>query len=295
VRAFVRKKYQHRVKVEVDGKVMVTDTGSRKWRDHMINPNRVISYAQSRRVPLYAYTYEDFITVFASKNNTMMEGRYGPLYPQDPFMKSWTYFSTIPPDNYPWPDMINTQSWWVKIPTSTLREMLHQGSNDLRVYRALAMKQVGAKVVKDPETGYFYGIIGESVINVSGHVISMLLMAGKGVIDVRRYWDVVAAQLGQAMTKKKKNKLYTKLARSGKLTEDATANPFKIWHTYWDYYCAVITYIIMTNDLKMKFDPWVVRISIKSLNAMEDNYPTKTLIRRDLLDKFRRIAGDMVV
>jgi hypothetical protein len=285
---------QHRIKISISGNIMTTDTGNDLWQDHMVNPNDVLLYAQSKGVKLFLYTFEDFVSVMATDEEyRMMRGRYGPAFMQDPFLRSWSFFSTIAPRYYPWPDWTNTQTWWVKIPTSTLRRVWNQTSQEQREYRRITMNGLGWQVVKDHSNGYYYGITKTGhIVDVSGHAISMLIMAGMGVVDIVRYWDTVAAQLRQALTNKRKAKTYTHLVRNGYLTEDAISNPYKTWHTYWDYYAAIGVYVVMAKDLKYPLDLKVVRMSIRSLNAMEKRNPTKRYMRKSLRAKVGELLQD---
>jgi hypothetical protein len=279
---------EHRLSVSYKGDIVYTisSTGN-KWRDYMVNPNRIMAYALSKRKTLFMYTFKDFVTLMASKDQQMIQGRYGPFDSTDPYMNSWIFYSTIPIPNYPWPDHLNTQTWWVKVPTSILRNVWRQGPNDQRDFRAVAMIIMGAEVVRDPEDGYYYGWLNGNAINVSGHFISMLIMSGEGVIDIRRYLDTVKAQLTQAVSNNKKSPSYKRLIKEGNLTEDATRKPFKVWHTYYDYISSIYAYIVMAGHLKFKIDVWAVRIAFKSLNMMESDVPTAQFIRKRLNSKVR--------
>jgi hypothetical protein len=278
--------------VKVQSDEMVTVTSSRTWVDHFHSANRLLS----RNPQLVGYTYQDFLTLGCSKDYTMREGFFGPVNTRDGFMNSWSFLSTLTPPTYPWPDQYNTQTWWVKTPTSLLRSVLRQGPAEQKQLRILGIECLTERsyAVKVPEIGHWYGYLPEySVcVDVSGHAISMLIAATYGVVDIRKYWDTVTAVAAEHEKTGKKSAEYKRLARIGRLTEDASVKPFKLWHTTWDYWAAVYTYILGAKVLNYPLDIHVLRISYQKIREMERKVPSlKFAVRKELRRKVLPLRG----
>jgi hypothetical protein len=263
--------------------MVFTETSKGTWFDYDVDPNRIASY----RRDISFYTYPDFLTLILSNGYHPSYGEYGPVNPRDPFQNCWNFFSTEKPDAYPWPDQLNTQTWWVKMPSSRLRAIWNQAPDDQRNMRGEALTSLtpNAVSVLHEESGYWYGYLPEYdvVVDISGHAISMLIMAGQGVVDIIRYWDTVGAMLGQSLTTGKKNRQYLELVKAGRVTEDATVHPFKLWHTVWDYWGALYAYVQGAKEMKYPINVWVVRATYTRLKEIEVEFPQiKTFKRKEL-------------
>jgi 23S rRNA U2552 (ribose-2'-O)-methylase RlmE/FtsJ len=269
--AFMNSPRFARVRVEIAGRRVTVFAESDTFQDHLVDPNRITCYAKELGIPISQLSYPDFLAVRLSEGYAPINGMYGPNQPRDGFMNTWTYFTSQRVPGYPWPEQYNTQTWWVKTPSASLRFLFRQGANDQRVYRAIALKRLTPQAQVLRMDDKFFGWLPEYQVGVdlSGHALSMLIMAGYGVVDLARYWDTVLAYTEQAVTKGKKDKGYLQLVRDKRVTEDALVSPFKLWHTYWDFLAALYAYIIMAKDLKYTVNPWVIRITHKGLKAIE--------------------------
>jgi hypothetical protein len=287
VREYIRRPSE-REKLALTGSLVYTDTGSAKWVDHIAVPSRILSWMQDHRCHGACYTFPDFLALMNTDSAGKTPAGYSEVCnPRDAYSNCWIYYSSILPYNHPWPDRMNTQTWWVKIPSIVLRRFFKEGPDDQRKVRAAAVSMLSEKcvAVRDPETGFWYGWLVEMrrAVDVSGHAISMLIMSGYGVVDISRYWDTVIAMVGQALTSKK-DKAYLKLIAEGNLTEDATVNPFELWHTSFDYRAALNAYILLAKDRDFHVDAWTIRMTLKKLKELEMRFPKSKTKTRGKLD-----------
>jgi hypothetical protein len=284
-RAFSTTDMPHRVRIEVRDK-MYTQSGSNVWVDHFASPVRIQSYAYDNGIRCGSYIYPDFLTMLNSNTNYKPIGMVGPVNPRDAYMNVWMYFSSMLPFGHPWPDQLNTQTWWVKTPSSTLREVFRQGPDDQKALRGIAYPYIDGCVAVSDGKGRWYGWLKEKRLGVdaSGHAVNMLIMASYEVIDLPRYWDAVIANARASLKKGRKPHEYKKLVSLGRVTEDALHDPYRVWHGYYDYLAALYTYIIGAKTLKYAVNPWVVRITYKKLEELKRDVPETVNLRRKELD-----------
>lgn len=283
-----------RVKIRIDKKVLYTDTESKQFIDHMIDPTRLMSWAIDHGVQCNLYDYPDLVTVIATDGYTVKPGEYGPFNPLDSYMCAHAYFSTLSPGTR-YSDFKNTQTWKVKAASALMRELLKQGPNDQRRLRAIGMKQLSPNIiVVRMSNGFYYGYdpISRTAIDVSGHAFNMMIAAGYGAVDIGRYFDTVRAVTSVALTRGKKDPEYLRLIQEKVLTEDALKNPFKVWHSHADYAAALNAYIDGAKDLGYAINPWVIRIVWKKLREITKAIPEFVDVKRKALDStVRAVVG----
>jgi 23S rRNA U2552 (ribose-2'-O)-methylase RlmE/FtsJ len=264
------------------------------FRDWFEDPARISSYCHDNKLDITLYTHTDFVTLMASQDYRMIKGGNGPHNPRDAYLNCWCTYSTKHPQYAPWPEFLNTQTWWVKTPTAALRSFWHQGPDDQREYRGLAMLRLPVHTDVVYVDGKIYGYIPslDVAVDTSGHAISMLIMSAIGVVDINRYWDTVSAMTTVALFPKTRPDVYKTLVKQKLLTEDAIHFPYKLWHSYWDFLAAVFTYIIMAKDLLYPVNPWVIRLSVKRLNELAVKHPEFKTVKRAILDRSVKMSWD---
>jgi hypothetical protein len=271
--------------------VMVTKSETKEFSDWMQPPSRMMAWALFSGIKCYQYSYPDFAAVMCSDGYDIGKGEFGPFNPNDRFMGCFTYFTTRSPGTE-FPDYRNTQTWWVKAPTALLRRELFMGPDDARRYRAIGIKLLPIETRVFLKKDYYYGFIPslDRAIDVSGHAISMLIMAGLGMVDIGRYWDTVMAMSKVALSKPGSNQEYVAMIKERVLTEDALHDPYKVWHSIWDYRAALNAYIAGAKDMRYPISVWVVRITQYKLDEMEQLLPELRNLKRNALDALVRAA-----
>jgi hypothetical protein len=290
-RAFVKSSHPSRVQMSTHGSRAITHTATGTWTDWMVDTSTIVTgvRALSYDLAFGAYTHPDFLTLSNTIDSDVDTVSFQKSSnPRDGFMNCWMTYSTIMSPGAPWPDQMNTQTWWVKVPTATLRLLHHEDADSQRLVRAKAVSMLTPKAVAiySEDAGHHYGWLPEFGVSVdpSGHAISMLIMAGVGSVDIGRYWDTVLAMMSEYFRRGKKSVAYKRLIRAGDLTEDAVHHPYKLWHTVWDYRAAVVSYILMGKEQKIPIHPRVIRYSLKRLQRYEEEHPKIKTYSRKRID-----------
>jgi hypothetical protein len=288
VEALVAGSVTSRVSVQKKDDAIVTTTSTSVWTDYMVDMSRVVVYCRNQGLLMGAYNHPDFLALLHFDEDYNV--RYSSARssnPRDGFINCWIYYSTILPSTAPWPSRLNTQTWWVKVPTASLRELLKEDADTQREVRGRAVQALtlSATAVVDEE-GKWFGWLPEFEVGVdiSGHAVSMLIMAGFGAVDIGRYWDTVMAITAEHFRKGKKSKIYRAIIRKADLTEDAVRSPFKLWHTMWDYRGAVATYILMGQQQRIPLHPRVIQYSLQRIEKFEQEEPNIKRARRKEFD-----------
>jgi hypothetical protein len=279
--AFIEKGYSRVIMVRKRDRIFV-DTGTRKWVDYVADPARVCARMRTLGVELFSYTAPDFLTLLNTDEvYGTPQGFAQPCNPRDPYLNCWIFFSTMKPSQYPRPDLLNTQTWWVKVPSIVIRDYFREGQEDQRKLRGKALALMGIEPVF-MEDGKVYGWDPETsrAVDVSGHAISMLICASWGVVDINRYWDTVIFMARMALGER--DATYTMLIERGWLTEDALKSPFKLWHTVLDYRAAVYAYLVLAKERSVPINIWVLRSTLLKLGELGNIKGIQGFRRRDL-------------
>jgi hypothetical protein len=289
MRAAIRHNKVDRLTLSIEGNVLVTDTGSHVWRDYMMDPNEVSLLYPRMNV----LQFEDWMTLRRMNGfEEMLMGRVSSCDMDQPFLRGWVYVTSDRIGNQPWPDQLNTQTWQVKMPTSILRDVFRVSADQLRELRRLGvMLLTKLSLTYDLEDGKWVGYIPEFDVgvDVSGHAISMLIMAGIGGVDINRYFETVYAMISQRFNRKK-DPGYKAVIASRWVTEDAIRFPYKLWHTVWDYRAAINTYVIMGRYVELKINIRTIKIAMRWLDKIEEDFPKIIRMKRkELRTKLNKV------
>jgi hypothetical protein len=290
VSAFVKSSHPSRVLVTREGRnVVKTRTDTATWIDRSVDTSTIVVTLRRLGYTFGAYTHPDFLMLANSHEDlSPRRGFQHSSNPRDGFMNCWITYSTLMSPGAPWPDQMNTQTWWVKVPTAALRMLHHEDADTQRLVRSRAVEFLTPDAVRvyDGEAGHHYGWLPEYQVAVdpSGHAISMMIMAGFGVVDIGRYWDTVLIMMDEHFRTGRKDPKYKQLIKMGNLTEDAVHNPFKLWHTIWDYRASVYAYVLMGDEQRIPLHPRLIQYSLERLNAYERVNPSIRVHRRKDLD-----------
>jgi len=291
VRQYTRVR-QAKVGVTLEQRKMVTTIATRSFSDHMVHPSRIMSWMLESGVECYQYGFQDFCAMMCSEGYDIAQGEFGPFNANDSYMQTHMYYTTMGPGTR-FSDYRNTQTWWVKAPTAMLRDVLRMGPDDARYYRAVGIKLLPTKTrVFRTKGDYYYGYLVDldRVIDVSGHAISMLIMAGFGTVDIGRYWDTVRA-ISEVALRRVRSVEYEQMIKDKVLTEDALHEPYKVWHSIWDYRAALNAYIVGARNMRYPLCPWVIRITQYKLDQLEASLPELITLKRAKMDALVRAAA----
>jgi hypothetical protein len=112
------------------------------------------------------------------------------------------------------------------------------------------------------------------IVAVSGHLINMLMYAGFGHVDLNAYMDTIEMNMldSQRMSSHTRT-----LLRSGAMAETNWLVGSRLWHSFFDYYIAVVAYLVLAASSGWKIHAVGVHIVLKRL--------------LDILEKSRRKGG----
>jgi hypothetical protein len=112
------------------------------------------------------------------------------------------------------------------------------------------------------------------IIATAGHMIGMLLAGSCGLVDLNRYLDTIEGNLiAYSDPKSQSRRLMKTLGPKGLLAETNYKHWDHLWHSYWDWYTAVATYLFMCKRLKLKVNMIGILLVFKRLRKLRLRYP----------------------
>jgi hypothetical protein len=179
-----------------------------------------------------------------------------PFEGQHPLMRCWTFVTNfigvdLMPQNLQTKYQSGTQN--VRLPSLVIRYSFGLARQELSAARYLAAASYAISWLKHPYTLYNAQVIctihrpSKPIhLEVSGHMINMLLTSTYGVHDYGLYLDTVRTNVTAYFVAGTDRRLIHRSMRRKILMEDQN-NELRLWHSYHDYVVSLITVFYMCN------------------------------------------------
>lgn len=169
----------------------------------------------------------------------------------------------------------NSQTHWARYVSVFLRQNLNLQEDMIYELRFLVVKLLdpGASRVKDPHKRITAKLSSGKYIAVSGHLINLLLFSSIGVIDMKRYLRSIKINLKLA-SGEKFDPLLIKYLDESLLSEDnLRVNIRELWHSYYEFYYGIATYIMMCRLFKLRCNQMMIIVCLGLLRRWKRQYP----------------------
>jgi hypothetical protein len=101
-------------------------------------------------------------------------------------------------------------------------------------------------------------------LNVSGHMIDLLMCALYGNVDILRYLDTIRTNV--AVVEEHGTKELSMFASKGEISEEGAA--VRLWHTYEDFAMGVMTAFVLSDVLKLDLPMSLFVMTLSKLNEI---------------------------
>jgi hypothetical protein len=234
--------------------------------------------------------------------NEILEFKLGWYVPGSPLSKLWRYavknkrLLTEPMMQ----SIVESQTHNVRLIPSWLRKSF--GSTKLQsfIIRGIVAERIFSRLgIKFQNTvietngdiiGYVSSRKRKMKLDVSGHLLDLLLASQYGIIDIRRYMRTVFGNVtfvyGNPDFPNFSSDLKKK-ASKGFIAEDGARR--RLWHTYNDYYVAIVTAKAMRDAMCLDLDDTIFEIALVELNRVNG------FVKKKDQFKWRRMPVQYVV
>jgi hypothetical protein len=181
---------------------------------------------------------------------------------------------------------LNSQTSWTKVMSSGIRRITGLSEDDMHEWRRGVLaalysdinelkSQYTVRILKDRKiTGVVTNKLTgrRHIVSVAGHMIGMLLSTNIGVTDIQRYCDTLNGNLsvygcGNACEGNLRSMSHT-FASSGRLGETNYKKGQHLWHSWFDYWTGLATYLYICKRLRLGVNVRAVLIVVKNLRVM---------------------------
>jgi len=170
---------------------------------------------------------------------------------------------------------IQSQTQWARAVSVWIRHRLNLVQDDIYELRYRVVKLLDPKARKpdDEAKRVTARLSSGKYVAVSGHLINLLLFAHVGNIDVLRYLRTVEQniRISSGMTIHKHHSVFLENRLLGEDNDKSTVR--FLWHSYVDFYYAVMTYYVMCIIFKESPNIKNILITLREIRRWKRQYP----------------------
>lgn len=187
----------------------------------------------------------------------------------------------------------NSQTQWTKTMSSGIRRLTGLTESKMHLWRRMALYKLygpsecacrKCSVYSDNYTisirdhDRINGILTDHkkrsvhLVAVAGHMIGMLIASSIGAVDMVRYCDTILGNFsiydGQISNRGLKA-MSNQWSTTGLLGETNYKKGNHLWHSYYDFYSAVATYIVICSKFRMRVNFRAIKVVMRMLDKIK--------------------------
>jgi head-tail adaptor len=196
---------------------------------------------------------------------------------QHPFMQLWFCVYKFPLFEDRWQTWLNSQTHIVRLLTPQIREIYNHDKSTLHAIRRATMlslySDLDVRVVEDKRVNGSIRFNGKVIyVAIAGHMINLLLISSFWPVDFARYMRVIEFNV-RVFSRKEKGREVNRWSSRHLLAESNWRLKGVLWHSYFDWYGAVGTYLAMAKILGFPVNVRGIRYVIKELQRIRAENP----------------------
>jgi len=173
--------------------------------------------------------------------------------------------------------VVISQTYHAKLVTSYIRDFCGLDEDSLHIFRRASLiylrndriahklfRKIRVRIIKHIRVnGEIIYSNGRMYVAVSGHMINLLLSSNLGLVSLKRFVDTIDMNIDS----RRNNAAIAAELKDHNLAEDNEIRAYDRWHSWIEYYCAVISYLIICKY-------YMIRVNVRSvkyiLNWLKD-------------------------